>query len=450
MMCTEEVRKAIEKHMTWLGDPAIQKAGSRQLKGVAKPVELCAAVPSHLSIRLQMSKAKEALQKTQSGLGGGHFHHQSFVGLGKALGMRMKRAFGTVCCVRPDCPADPALDNPSSVLDRQCDLIRMAATEIAATEGQLEFTTGDSLLVCWNTHRACMAHVQQALRFAGLLHSRRNPIAEELGFGAAFGVSPPPRSLDPSGGNPSDPGGRTLFGISSGKLLQGTVGTARQRWRAIIGYRLCIAVNLADACPSLGCLALVASRRVPEWHRDHPNESECGILSHLRPVDVWQVGEARDVLVEQADLVTLARAEREFGVWEFLSDAAAAGMGGGEAVAVSERKQRVKSRKSIAVPEYNDNFFPALRGNRKALEMLQSLVNNGSAGGDQVVMQICKNIEDHIESRNFDQDGPRWVLPALVSFNCEGRAALDGDKGPVENPRAPPAAKPLKDLQLGD
>eukprot|EP00662_Eupelagonemidae_sp_cell21_P037269 gene37269-8201_t len=123
----------------------------------------------------------------------------------------------------------------------------------------------------------------------------------------------------------------------------------------------------------MGCLALVARRRAgPQPHgakvmrgtaascggaATSPLHGDAGsIEAHLRPVDVWHAGHERALLIEQADRAqgggTLhgETSMRDGGVWEFLSDAAAAGMGGGDAAALgsSQIKHRENTRAALA------------------------------------------------------------------------------------------------------
>eukprot|EP01065_Artemidia_motanka_P049251 TRINITY_DN8103_c1_g1_i1.p1 TRINITY_DN8103_c1_g1~~TRINITY_DN8103_c1_g1_i1.p1 ORF type:complete len:736 (+),score=296.28 TRINITY_DN8103_c1_g1_i1:85-2292(+) len=395
---TNDALANVEGTLAELGDPVIRTVGLRTLKGVAKPVELYACVPSHLSERLQKEKAAPPPTDKSEKDDRMSFHTQLFAGLGRQLGMRMRRAHGSLVLVRNDMWVDMVSSSPNEILDEQCDLIRNAAVDIVKTEGTMEAVQGDALLAAWNTTKACMAHTEQALRFAALLHSRRHPDISELGFGAAFGASPDVQTPHRHR--------RLFFGIAAGKVVQGTVGTARQRFRCVIGHTERLVSALADHCPMFGCLAL-AARGVKK-----PTGNESGIETHLRPVDIWQVGTEGDTVIEEVDVVSLSAAEREFGVWDFLADNTAMGMGGGE---VAPTKQRLKqSRRTVLSKDFHDSFHSAIRGDGRGLEVLEKML----VGHDDKVLELlCGRLKAHISSGNASADRPsRYTLPCLVQF----------------------------------
>jgi len=293
----------------------------------------------------------------------------------------------------------------------------MAATEIAATEGQLEVVCGDKLIVGFNTTRVCMAHTQQALRFSAMLNSRRHPDIEKFGFGAAFGIEMPGASEQKQTGD------RLHFGIATGRLLQGTVGTSKQRFRVILGDQEILAHALSEHCPAFSSLAL-ASYRQPL--KDPSSSDPHGIEVHLRPVDIWLVGEEKQ-LVERVDLVMLSRAEREFGVWDFLSGAEAAGMGGGETTQAT-KATKVKAalpEDALGVPRaYMIHFHEAIQGDRSHLDELWNMAPKS----DKPHIQVCERLETRIEN---DDAGNYYIPPSLVPF-WDGK-----DAKPVGLPMSP-------------
>lgn len=453
VMITDDVLQAIDGELEALGNPVIKAAGSRKMKGVGQPMKLHAAVPAHLKARLD---DKEEDKKEEAKV------QKATTGLGKALGMKMRRTGGTVCVTRPDLGGDPALGVPPNVLDEACDFIRGALTEAGATEGQLESVTGDALVLAWNTSRACAAHMQQALRFCGLLHSLRNPsIASKLGGLEAAPDDDAPAADAPMPGRrqrrrsspfvpPPDIEAketrRAVFGVSTGKLLHGTLGTARQSYRVVIGHQERIAQHLADHCGSFGCFALVTQRPGD----DRRDTSMDGIRAHLRPIDIWRIAPQREMLVEQVDLVSLADAEREFGVWEFLSDGAAAGMGGGEVVSSSQRKRSVKQmrKKSIVPAGYCTHFHEAIRGSEGDLGALRGMIVSEAGEGrvkeDAVLGRVCMLIDSHIRSGRAATapGGARYVVPWLPPEH-QHQPSPSGSRGGAgdESPAGPPSPR---------
>eukprot|EP00662_Eupelagonemidae_sp_cell21_P049457 gene49457-34523_t len=125
VMCTAEVHGQIEGSLAALGDPVIHDAGLRSLKGVAKPVRLYVAVPSHLAARLQQPRHSDDDRPALA-------LSRVVAGLGQRLGMNMRRSRGTVCAARPHSSADPALSMPTTVLDAQCGILRGGAAASAA------------------------------------------------------------------------------------------------------------------------------------------------------------------------------------------------------------------------------------------------------------------------------------------------------------------------------
>lgn len=511
---TAEVRESIEGCLPLLDDPVILPIGLRTLKGVARPVRLFAAVPAALRVRL--AGADEDRDRLETSLVKQLVQQRQVEGLGERLGMSMRRSRSTLCVLRPHSAKDPALTPPQQALDAQCAVIRSAAFTLEATEGSLESISGDSILVAWNTVKACQAHAQQGLRFAAMLHSRRNPeptpawsgvrkkfwqalrftalagglAASRLGggssalAGAAMGIArqstqqltslagrtagsdrdelstaraatsptplaspdmtPPISKVDspepspqeqplprmpgsglsgfasplgaasPTSGSLTQHGGPDLlFGLAMGKVLHGTVGTSRQRSRVIIGHQERIAHALADHCPALGCLALFTRRSL-----EAPAEYAGVIEAHLRPVDVWSAGSQKALLVEQVDLSQLGRAEGHMGVWEFLSDAEAAGMGGGEATITSQRTQMMKSKSTVqlAAVGYADHFRGAMSGSQKDLASLRAMATDSHGGTvDEVLSRVCELIDAHTRS---GAAGPaRYALPCLSAFH---------------------------------
>eukprot|EP01062_Namystynia_karyoxenos_P012737 TRINITY_DN145_c1_g1_i1.p1 TRINITY_DN145_c1_g1~~TRINITY_DN145_c1_g1_i1.p1 ORF type:complete len:689 (+),score=209.26 TRINITY_DN145_c1_g1_i1:111-2177(+) len=410
---TSDVREQIEADLRELGDPVVRPVGLRTLKGVAKAVELYAVVPNHLVARL--SKKEEGKDEARPGdvdKGASPFHTQLFSGLGKQLGMKMKRASGSLVVARPYHNEDLSLSNPVEVLDAQCNLIRFSVMDIAKTEGQLESVVGDALIAAWNTTRACMAHTEQALRFAALAYHRRNPLVEDSGFGAAFGCGSAAKS-DEQKAKKDD---QLIFGIGVGKLAQGTVGTARQRFRVILGHVERLAHGLADHCAAFGTWCLLSRR--PQ--KTTASLEDMGIEAHVRPVDIWQVGSERCAVIEEANLVTLSRAEQEFGVWDFLAEGHAAGMGGGELL--GETKQKVKGKRKFFkehAVEYFESFHAAIRGDAQALERIER-ISEEAEKGDYALKLVCQRIRAHQESGMASPDRPaRYELVSLMPARAD-------------------------------
>lgn len=408
--------------------------GCRRLKGVADSVDLHAMLPADLAPRFELSQEEAAetsnMQRAQTMRNLAAIRSKAVLGradatpgMGKRLGLKLRRTHATTAFLSYQFPHDPTCGGsgqmePSVVLDEMCALLRVAVEAAEQAEGLFEAAHGDKMAFGWNMTRACATHVQQAIRFAALLHSRQQPIvADDMGFAAGFGITASSFS-DSIGRRPEEEKLPHCIGIASGRALSGTVGTARQRFRTVFGRSVRVAAACADACALFDTGALLS--------RGMNAGSTGGIGTFLRPVDVWRDPDGGILPVEEIDLLGIANAEAAFGVWDFLAESECAGMGGGEVVAAqsSTSPKKVRGSKDQAsLAEYKRLFSAAVAGSADALQLLRRMaekkVRQDGGCKDSTLVRVVNMLEQHQlstpQGRNYRCDLP--TLQRAASSN---------------------------------
>eukprot|EP01065_Artemidia_motanka_P038999 TRINITY_DN4783_c0_g2_i2.p1 TRINITY_DN4783_c0_g2~~TRINITY_DN4783_c0_g2_i2.p1 ORF type:complete len:706 (+),score=172.44 TRINITY_DN4783_c0_g2_i2:84-2120(+) len=302
---TSDVLDAVKISLDELGNPELMLLGERKLKGVAEPVEIYMMAPADLKARLQ--DAKPAATTAQAAAPAPTTGFTS--GLGKKLGMRLRRSHSTVGCSQVRRLTDPAESDCTLICDLCCDVVRSVEIAAADTEGILQEVLGDAFVTAWNTAKVCPCHVQQALRFAAVLQSNRHGKPDQ-GFGLGI----------PKGSGSE----QLLTGICTGKVLFGSVGSLRRTFHVVVGFVPRIAAALAEHCATLQTTTLFADVA-------NRGEKKGGIMAFLRTVDLWAVRMlSHPLVIEELNIGGVAVAEESFGIWDFLAEGQSAGMGGGE------------------------------------------------------------------------------------------------------------------------
>eukprot|EP01060_Flectonema_neradi_P027973 TRINITY_DN3762_c0_g1_i1.p1 TRINITY_DN3762_c0_g1~~TRINITY_DN3762_c0_g1_i1.p1 ORF type:complete len:806 (+),score=161.18 TRINITY_DN3762_c0_g1_i1:891-3308(+) len=128
-------------------------------------------------------------------------------------------------------------------------------------DSTLVSVSATSVVVSWNTHKKCSQHLQQGIRFSGLLHY-------QLSRGV-YGW---------------ETNGNVCIGMSTGDSKFGNCGSARQRYVMVIGQCVEIANNLTALARRLGTFVLAASSPGhAEVSRDPSLRGKCrpvGLIHH--------------------------------------------------------------------------------------------------------------------------------------------------------------------------
>eukprot|EP01065_Artemidia_motanka_P035334 TRINITY_DN43254_c0_g1_i1.p1 TRINITY_DN43254_c0_g1~~TRINITY_DN43254_c0_g1_i1.p1 ORF type:complete len:832 (+),score=251.00 TRINITY_DN43254_c0_g1_i1:81-2576(+) len=259
---------------------------------------------------------------------------------------------------------------PTDVMSHASELVRAAMLEGHSTQGVIEATTGDSVMVSWNVAQESALHTSQALRFAALMWSRVPPMVS--------------------------------CGITTGQVIFGNAGSESQMFRLIAGKVVAAGSCLAMHAHAMGtfCLALQFIAGAPF----------APLSRFLRPVDTWLEDDGSILTVMEPDLENILLTEEDDGVWEShlaaaspKSSAAARRQqpgdddDGGEAPAKGEETAQLQPDDAQhPVPhraQYADRFRSALAGSTEALAQMVAALEETPR--DLLLHKVCYNLEQH-------------------------------------------------------
>ncbi|KAJ9463123.1 Adenylate cyclase [Diplonema papillatum] len=287
---TAPVLEVLERHAAELDDPLVIPMGSVPLKGMGR-VPLWCCLPRALAQREKHVRHPRdpTHGRRPSNPHAGDRSDGDSAGepgaptpcLRLPAPLQLLSSVATVAHLNLRCGQGTAGAPASRVADTLNELLVTVLEGSERHHGLLISATGSSIILSWNAGRQCAAHVVQSVSFVSFLYESA----------AKYPWLP-----------------CLTTGLATGRVLYGSMGSARQRFVSTIGTPIELGRCLSEAAARLNCACLLAG--VPNASSDPVTQL------HTRPVDKWETRGGAALVVFELNLLTMAQAQSVWGIFD--------------------------------------------------------------------------------------------------------------------------------------